>query len=123
MRKIRKYKKTNVGAGTAALAAARKSLTERFQLQVDQLNYTRFADAFVVGRTWVRLQRLPDGEDWVARERLVDEHPGDAHHRGTAVVALSVELPGPPEDELVFADLSAVSLKNKLQCWRLSPPA
>ena len=38
----------------------------------------------------------------------------DAHHRGTAVVALSVELPGPPEDELVFADLSAVSFKNKL---------
>ena len=71
----------------------------------------------------MRLQRLPDGEDWVARERLVDEHPGDAHHRGTAVVALSVELPGPPEDELVFADLSAVSLKNKLQCWRLSTPA
>jgi len=53
----------------------------------------------------VRLQRLPDGEDWVARERLVNDHPGDAHHRGTAVVALSVELPGPPEDELVFADL------------------
>jgi len=71
MRKIRKYKKTNVGAGAAAVAAARKSLTERCQLQVDELNYTRFADAFAVGRTWVRLQRLPDGEDWVEQLGLV----------------------------------------------------
>lgn len=38
------------------------------------------------------LHLLADGEDGVAREALVDEHAGDAHHRGAAVVALGVEL-------------------------------
>ena len=61
-----------------------------------------------------RLLRHRDREEWVASEALVDDHAEDAHHRRAAVVALGVELPGPPEDELVFADLSAVSFKNKL---------
>ena len=53
----------------------------------------------------VGLQGLADREDRVARERLVDEHASDAHHRRAAVVALSVELPRLAEEELLLTDL------------------
>merc|ERR550537_637753 len=35
----------------------------------------------------------------------MDDEPRHAHHRCAAVVTLSVELPGPSEDELVCANL------------------
>merc|ERR1719502_2079111 len=53
----------------------------------------------------LHLKGLADGEDGVAREGLVDDAASHAHHRRTAVVALSVELPRLPEDELVLTNL------------------
>jgi len=53
----------------------------------------------------VDLKGLADGEDRVAAERLVDEHAGDAHHGGAAVVALSVELPCLAKDQLLLSNL------------------
>mmetsp|Transcript_21001 Transcript_21001/g.25810 ORF Transcript_21001/g.25810 Transcript_21001/m.25810 type:complete len:300 (+) Transcript_21001:302-1201(+) len=54
---------------------------------------------------WLRLERLADREDGVAGEGLVDDHASDAHHGSTAVVALSVELPGLAKEELLLANL------------------
>ena len=52
------------------------------------------------------LDARADRENRVARaEQLVDEHAGDAHHSGAAVVALGVELPRLAEEELVLSDL------------------
>merc|ERR1719310_522306 len=55
--------------------------------------------------TRLRLELLPDGEEGIPRERLVDDQPSHTHHRRAPVVALRVQLPGSPEDELVLANL------------------